>query len=196
MCGRYYIDDSTSREIERIVRQVNEKLVREREGREIMPSKAAPVIVGRNEEFAEELFVWGFPGIQKKGLIFNARSETALQKPMFRESIRARRCMIPAAGFYEWDSDKNKVTFEREDGRPLYLAGFYNEFDGQERFVILTTAANETMQDVHDRMPLILEENELNDWLFDDEKAEHLLKRKPCRLKKAGGYVQQTLDLW
>lgn len=196
MCGRYYIDDSTGREIEKIVRQVSERLAQMRKSGDVVPTQGALVIIGRNEEFAEELFVWGFPGIQKKGVIFNARSETALEKRMFSESVRKRRCVIPAAKFYEWDSDKNKVTFMREDGKVLYLAGFYGDFEGEERFVILTAEADEFVKDVHNRMPLILEEDELRDWIFDGEKAREMLRPKKIPLKKSGGYVQQTLDLW
>lgn len=61
--------------------------------------------------------------------------------------------MIPAAGFYEWSRQKEKNTFYRKDGKPLYLAGFYDRFDKEDRFVILTTVANASMRPVHDRMP-------------------------------------------
>lgn len=194
MCGRYYIDDDTAREMEKIVRQVDAKLWKEYSSRDICPTAAAPVILGREEEFAEEIFTWGFPGFDKKGVIFNARSETALEKRMFRESILVRRCVIPAKRFYEWDAHKNKFTFQSEDGKILFLAGFYNLYEGQERFVILTTDANETMKPVHSRMPLILESEELRDWIFDEYRAKELLHQIPARLKGSSEYVQQTLD--
>ena len=75
----------------------------------------------------------------------------------------------------------------------MFLAGFYNLYDGQERFVILTTDANETMP-VHNRMPLILEREEIGDWIFDDIRAKEILHQVPARLKGSSEYVQQTLD--
>ncbi len=80
---------------------------------------------------------------------------------MFRDSVLHRRCIIPAKHFYEWDSDKNKVTFLRKDKSVLYMAGFYNCFQGEDRFIIITTQANTSVQKVHNRMPLILEDKEL-----------------------------------
>ena len=77
---------------------------------------------------------WGFPQYQKKGLLINARAETALERKSFRDSVLHRRCVIPARHFYEWDSDKNKVTFFRKDAAVVYMAGFYNRFGDEERF--------------------------------------------------------------
>src|SRR5699024_8675572 len=80
---------------------------------DICPSQQAPVLTGEGGELHLELMTWGFlppAGEEKRegkgrpgGLIINARAETALEKRMFRDSIRSRRCVIPAAHFYEWD---------------------------------------------------------------------------------------------
>ena len=102
MCGRYYIDDETAREIEKLVRHLDRKMAVSGK-RDIYPSNAAPVITGHHDEFAEELFTWGFPGFGSKNLIINARAETAMEKRTFKESVRTRRCAVPAAGFYEWN---------------------------------------------------------------------------------------------
>ena len=69
--------------------------------------------------------------------------------------------MIPAKGFWEWNKSKEKFSFERTDSQVLFMAGCYDCIDGQDRFVILTTEANSSVKPVHDRMPLILERNEL-----------------------------------
>lgn len=61
------------------------------------------------------------------------------------------------------------MTFLRKDEPVLYMAGFYNQFQGEERFIIITTQANASVKQVHDRMPLILEKNELEDWIYDDK---------------------------
>lgn len=192
MCGRYYIDDETAREIERLVRHLDERL-RPGGKQDVFPSGQAGVITGYQNEFAAELYTWGFPGFDKKNLIINARSETALEKRTFSDSIRTRRCVIPAAGFYEWNKNKEKYAFQKPDGKTCYLAGFYKQFEDGIRFVILTTDANDSMKNVHGRMPLILDENELDAWLFDDSKTETILQKVPAELKKEAEYEQQTL---
>lgn len=105
MCGRYYIDDDTAREIEKIVREVDAKLQKQRVG-DIVPSQTATVITGKVPGFRSEEMNWGFPQYQKKGLLINARAETVLERKTFRDSVLHRRCIIPAKHFYEWNSSK------------------------------------------------------------------------------------------
>lgn len=192
MCGRYYVDDDTAREIERVVREVDEKIRRERAG-DIYPSRSAAVITGRKPHLSAEAMTWGFPRYQKKGLLINARAETVLERKMFRDSVLHRRCIIPAKQFYEWDSDKNKVIFLRENQLILYMAGFYNRFQDEDRFIILTTGANASVSPVHHRMPLILEEKELEEWVYDDAFLESALHKSPPLLERRQEYEQQSL---
>ena len=112
-----------------------------------------------------KLMVWGFPSF--KGVIINARGETALDKPMFRRSVIERRCIVPTTDFYEWDSEKRKYHFRLPGQDRLYLAGLWNVFQGEERFVVLTTAPNDTIIHVHDRMPVLLTDDEVMPWLHD-----------------------------
>ena len=100
--------------------------------------------------------------------------------------------MIPASGFYEWNRLREKNTFTRSNASVLYLAGFCDWFDNERRFVILTTAANESMIKVHDRMPLILEKEQLEDW-FDNEKMQVILRQGPVMLKRQAEYEQLSL---
>lgn len=193
MCGRYYIDDKTIEEIETLVRHLDQRLKTAQMG-DIYPSHRAPVITGYHDEFSSELFTWGFPGFDKKNLIINARSETVFEKRSFKDSILNSRCAVPVSAFYEWNSRKEKYTFTRPDKKGFYLAGFYKEFDGEERFVILTTEANDSMKGIHGRMPLVLEKSELKDWIFDITKAVSLLKKVPDALEKETDYEQQTFD--
>lgn len=199
VCGRYYVDDNTIREIERLVYQIDEKLKIEREKdrypSDIYPSYAAPIIAEENQKLLAKLFQWGYPHYKNKGVIFNARSETVLEKQMFRNSVKSHRCVIPAKSFYEWNKEKEKYTFLRPDCGILYFAGIYNQFSEENRFVILTTKANESMQKVHERMPLILEKNQIQDWICDDQAIEFILQQKPIELKSKTEYEQQTLDL-
>ncbi|MEE9587897.1 MAG: SOS response-associated peptidase [Hyphomicrobiaceae bacterium] len=105
--------------------------------------------------------------------LINARSETALEKPSFRAGIRHRRCLVPADGFYEWTGPKgNKqphLIRPRTEG-PMAFAGIWEHWMGPdgselESMAILTTAANETVQPLHDRMPVILEPENFALWL-------------------------------
>ena len=192
MCGRYYVDEETANEIEHIVRSVDSGTMRNLSG-DIHPSESAVVLTGRTLSLTSELMNWGFPGYQKKGLLINARAETALEKRMFRESILHRRCVIPARHFYEWDQEKNQVTFFREESPVIFMAGFYNCFQGQDRFIILTTAANAFVERVHDRIPLILEKQELEEWVYDEKYLDYALHKDSPMLQQYQPYVQQSL---
>ena len=198
MCGRFFVVDETTDAIERLVREVKVGLKEEQRTGDIHPTERAAVIsVGENGMIADRKR-WGFPSFEKKKVLINARTETVLERKMFRESVLSRRIIIPAAGFYEWNSQKEKATFTARDAHGespsvLYMAGFYKRFEEEDRFVILTTKANGSMRDVHDRMPLILEENEVEEWLYDDNGFEQYLYKVPRALYKEMEYEQQRL---
>ena len=192
MCGRYYVDDETAREIEKLVRDLDRKLQIERTG-DVFPSQKATIIKGQEHHLATEQMRWGFPGFENGKLLINARAESATERKTFRDSVRHRRCIIPAGGFYEWDKEKTKYSFERQDGAMMFLAGCYNLYEDGHRFVILTTAANPSMEPVHDRMPLILEPGEVKRWLLDDRGAEQILHNTPTLLDVSTEYEQLRL---
>lgn len=192
MCGRYYVDDETAREIEKLVRDLDRRLKMERTG-DVFPSQNAMILKGERNHLAAEQMRWGFPGFEKGKLLINARAETALERPTFRESVQDRRCIIPARGFYEWNKSKEKFTFERKETPVLFMAGCYNRYEGQERFVILTTDANSSVAPVHNRMPLLLEPEELKDWVLDDLAIEFLLHKAPVLLEQRAEYEQMRL---
>ncbi len=194
MCGRYYVDGETAREVAHIVKNTGAQATKMRTG-DIYPSHTAVVVNGSTAALKLEEMQWGFPQYKKKGLLINARAETALERKAFCASLLHRRCVIPAKHFYEWDPDKNKAIFYRE-GRPVvYMAGFYNCFSDQPRFMVLTTQANASVRPVHHRMPLILEEAELEDWVFDHHFMEYALSRTPPMLNREQEYEQQRLFL-
>ena len=197
MCGRYYVDDDTAREIEKLIRQVDEKMRKAETDHlqvgDIHPSEIAPVIVADHNELCCRWQRWGFPGFNGKQLIFNARSESALEKKMFRESVEHRRVVVPATWFYEWNKNKEKNIFYREEQPVLYMAGFYNRYKNEDRFVILTTAANESMKPVHDRMPLLLDRDEIKEWLFEDNLTENFLQKMPALLERRADFEQMSL---
>ena len=199
MCGRYYVDDDTAREIEKLVRQVDEKMRQTSaagihlQAKDIHPSELAPVITAEGDGLCCRWQKWGFPGFSGKQLIFNARCESALEKRMFREGVESRRIVVPAAGFYEWNKNKEKNIFYRKGQPVLYMAGLYNRYQDEDRFVILTTAANDSMKPVHDRMPLVLERDEIHKWLVQDQLVETFLCKTPVLLERQAEFEQMNL---
>jgi len=103
----------------------------------------------------------------------NARSETAGSSRMFRGALERRRCLVPADAFYEWRAmpdGKQPYAIARQDGAPLAFAGLWEGWRAPDgialrSFAILTTTANATMSALHDRMPVILEEEHWPVWL-------------------------------
>ena len=188
MCGRYTLcTDDEYQEIVDIVNEVSRNL--ESGGSamavgEIFPTNAVPVLAPVNGRAKPELFTWGFPNYYSKGVLINARSESVGEKPMFRQCLNSRRCVIPSTGFFEWDRSKQKFQFNLPDTGVLYMAGLYSAFEGENRFVILTTAANQSVADVHNRMPVILPKQDIGNWLFDTGKAAGILDRVPPDLIK------------
>jgi len=181
MCGRYLIEDEAYADIWELL---NDPIMAQNIARgEIFPAATAAVYT--NDGIAA--VKWGFPHWQNTGVIINARSETALEKNMFRKALRERRCVVPSNGFYEWRrvsgrKYKDKYLFRQPKDRMLYMAGMVSTFKdtlGVEysAFVILTTAANESVAPIHDRMPVILEPDERNWWLEDDVFMELALHR-------------------
>jgi putative SOS response-associated peptidase YedK len=93
-------------------------------------------------------------------LMMQARSETLKEKPSFRGLMGSNRCVIPVSGFYEWYA-KQKYGISREDGEPMYLAGLWDEWQGQKSATIITTEPSEFVGQFQERMPLVLETVEL-----------------------------------
>lgn len=197
MCGRYYVEDETVKEMEKLVHQVDERLKRElynrsdkQGGKDIYPTQNAPIVCSRQGQLYGTINRWGFPGYQKGQVLFNARSESALEKPTFRESVRSNRIAVPAAWFYEWSTDKEKHIFYQKEYPVFFMAGCSRIYQEETCFVILTTKANASMQPIHDRMPLLLEKEEVVPWILDNSKTEEFLHKKPCELDRRSDYEQ------
>ena len=143
---------------------------------EVLPSQRVPVLVAGEQKAAVGLMQWGYPSPGGSGLLINARRETAGEKPMFRDSLRLRRCAIPVTGYYEWARDTRQKFFLSQSGKRLqYLAGLYDLFEGTARFVILTAEANPSVSDLHHRMPVILRQAQVLTWLNDPVQARLIL---------------------
>lgn len=104
-------------------------------------------------------------------LLINARAETIAEKPAFREACRTRRCLIPISGFYEWtkDEDGKRWPWYIQGPQTLALAGVWQDWgpdsDRLRTCAVVTTKANETMSQVHHRMPVIIDQQDWGLWL-------------------------------
>lgn len=188
MCGRYLFSTQEYKEFQQIVRDAQRRSNGQHNelnfpAGDIAPTNEAPVLIASGYKVVAEFQRWGIPG-WRGGLMINARSETVCEKPMFRKSMVAQRCAIPASGYYEWDAGKHKYFFQIP-GKPIYLAGIYDNIEGVNCFVILTTSPNETVKDIHDRMPLILNHDQVRPWLTDAQSALGLLTIVPPALQRS-----------
>ena len=179
MCGRYgFYKDHTDSKAQAIVTML-EKLYPDTPCKtgEICPGDTAPAVVDRAGKILPVPAVFGFPGFRKGQLIINARSETAADKPAFAESLRERRVVLPANGFFEWShaGPKTKYYFTLDAAETIYLCGLYRLVEGAVRFVILTRPANESMLEIHDRMPVIVDDTAVRAYLTDREAAMEII---------------------
>lgn len=193
MCARYYIDNRIYGELEKFVGDMKENLSSAHGSKDLYPSQIAPILLQENDQLSLHYMNWGFPGSRSGDLIINARAETLLERSLFRDSALSRRCVIPARSFYEWNAKKEKATLSRPNHSTLYLAGIYNIFKNENRFTIITTAANQSVQSIHTRMPLILESHELEQWLFGSSFPSDLLTKVPDALENRYDYEQLSL---
>ena len=196
MCGRYHFSAELLDEIRDLTEQKDWKLELGVLDRDIHPGDTDPVITAAGDQGGSLRACrqkWGYPGPGGKGLVFNARSESVFEKRMFRDSVSQRRAAVPVSWFYEWNKNKEKFTFTKEGSRILFLAGFYGRYEDGDRFVILTTQANASMAPVHSRMPLVLEREQVREWILDSKKTKELLGQEPPRLARDCEYEQQTL---
>ncbi len=153
------------------------------------------------------IFRWGLvpywskdPSIGSR--MINARAETVASKPAFRSMLGRHRCLVVADGFYEWKrtpahrKSSTPFYFERTDGRPLTFAGLWDTWRDPDRpddpearlrtCTIITTEAGPDVADIHDRMPVIVEQDDIDDWLDRGEQdpgyAQAFLKSSPAGL--------------
>ena len=188
MCTRYWTEESP--ELRPIVEEMNRSpLVRKwhqicvvKDYGEMRPTDVVPVIApNRSGSRAVFPMKWGY---RVKTLLMNARSETAAEKPTFKEDWLKHRCIVPASWFCEWEhrlgSDGKKHTGDKYMIQPrgtaaTWLCGLYRIEEGLPYFVILTREPGEEIRFIHDRMPLIMPEQLVNEWIRPDVKPEELL---------------------
>ncbi|HLT58544.1 MAG: SOS response-associated peptidase [Limnochordales bacterium] len=178
MCARYTLTDTG----ELLLRQFRlaELPAGYRPRYNIAPTQAVTVVLNGQQRRAAQ-FRWGLIPFWAKDAsigrkLINARAETVAVKPSFRHSLRRRRCLIPADGFYEWqaqDGRKQPLRIVPATQTLLAFAGLWDRWqspEGEEVYscVIITTAANGFMRPIHDRMPAILSPADYDLWLDPD----------------------------
>ena len=180
MCGRYqFSSDRADENMLAIVRMMDRNYPGSYKTGEIFPGDTAPAVVEKQGRIIAVPAVFGFPGFQNNRLLINARSETAAEKRTFSDSLKYRRMIIPASGFYEWSKEstgrKQKYLFTVDAHRLIYLCAVYKVIERQYRFVILTREANESMIETHDRMPVIVKDSEVRSYLTDEGAAMQII---------------------
>jgi putative SOS response-associated peptidase YedK len=200
MCGRYAITTAPEA-IRRLFGYVEQPNFPPRYN--VAPTQPIPIV--RIEQGARHfaLVRWGLiPSWVKDpttfSLVINARSDNVMTKPAFRNAMRYRRCLIPADGFYEWQSagagQKRPFYIRRRDGLPFAFAGLWEVWSGpngeeMETAAIVTTDANRVLRPLHGRMPVILPPEAFDMWLdtrnVDADTVSALLVPAPDALLEA-----------
>jgi putative SOS response-associated peptidase YedK len=179
MCGRFALT-STPRQVRALFGYVEPAEFPPRES--IAPTEPIGVVLRQGGTRHFVLMRWGFlpEWVKDAGdfpLLFNARAESAGEKPAFRNAIRRRRCLVPADAFMEWrrqgtgrQAVREPFLASRADGAPMALGGIWETNQGPDgseidTVAILTTDANGTVSAIHDRMPVILEPRDFEAWL-------------------------------
>ncbi len=198
MCGRY-----TLVEVNGLQRRfaLEEALPDAPARYNVAPTQTLPVVVRHSPNHLEWMR-WGLVPFWAKdptigSRMINARAETVAEKPAFRNAFRSRRCLVPASGFYEWKREANGKTpyYIHLPNAPLFaFAGLHETWrDAQgtamQTYTIITTAANDLMAPLHDRMPVILHEEDEDLWLDPDatepERLLPLLRPYPAKAMAA-----------
>ncbi|MBP0968536.1 MAG: SOS response-associated peptidase [Oscillospiraceae bacterium] len=152
---------------------------------EIRPTNVVPVIAPDREGLRSVFPMrWGFR-IPGRSLIVNARTETAAVKPTFRDPWRQHRCAIPASSYIEWEHlttpegktrTGDRFSIHPADEPVTWLCGLYRIEDGLPVFTVLTRDPSESVSRIHDRMPLILPDKMIDDWIDPARRAEDMLE--------------------
>jgi len=185
MCGRYWIDidEAELRDIAKAAAAsaLPDEMSLMKTSGEIFPTDTVPVMIAPE---TYQPMQWGFTLDGKKQSIINARSESAMERPMFKTPMQRHRCLIPCNGFYEWDSRKQKYFYHPLGRGTLFLAGIWRMERGARlpRFTILTRQAVGDMADIHDRMPVIIPRELIDAWLLESSKIAEVMRQAVTEL--------------
>ena len=150
----------------------------------VAPTQQAPIIRQLEEVREVQQARWallphwvGKPS-DFKVTLFNARSESLLDKASFKRPFKSQRCLVPVSSYYEWGADKQPYYVHSDDGKPFGLAGLWDHWEkhGQAitSFTIITTEPNERMRALHHRMPAVLSPEDYEAWLSPESQPDEL----------------------
>lgn len=194
VCGRFNLRTDAASLVQMFLPALDASDVPPLEPRyNIAPTQSVAAITGGDrQDRSLRFFRWGLVPPWADSLtignrMINARSETVAEKRSFQKPFAARRCLIPASGYYEWlkleDGGKQPIHIHRPDDGLLAMAGLWEENrkadpEGKPVFTctILTTPANKQTAEIHDRMPVFVKPNDLDAWLDDDSPTDRLLE--------------------
>ena len=196
MCGRYALYGPVKRK--RVEDRWFDDLAALGSCYNIAPTEAAPVMRLVDGRPAVALLRWGLiPYWAQDAAIgnrlINARADTLAQKPAFRDAYRARRCLVPASGFYEWKrtaGGKQPWYVTSADGTTLAFAGLWERWrpaggEAVLSFTIITTDASAPIREIHERMPAIVQPEDFAAWLNGEDPRELL---RPCQTQMLMAY--------
>ncbi len=175
MCGRYYNFISN----DELSYLTNNELISDFCNFNIVPSSEIAIVIGNQVVNAK----WGFYPTWLKEMkdskpLINARLETVLEKKTFKTPFERRRCLILMSGWYEWKQEsesKIPYAFFKENNKVIKVAGIYNKrSDESIEACILTKNASSQIKDIHERMPVVLNEELLNYWNSYDTESKYL----------------------
>jgi len=202
MCGRYSFIQEDEMIRERFGVTVRSAIYKARYN--CAPTQKLAVI--SNENPGElSLYRWGLIPFWAKDLsignkLINAKSETILEKPSFKDSFKNKRCLVLSDGFYEWKKGTVKKPFRitRKDGAAFAMAGIWDKWtnpEGEEirSFAILTTRPNSLMEKIHDRMPVILDRETEKRWIENSSPEVLIEFLKPCDATSLIAYPVSSL---
>ena len=163
MCGRFTSTATTDELMRRFGVTILQNL---RPRWNIAPSQNSMVLVRDGLHLQAKTAAWGLPPTgPNKSFLINARMETVREKPTFRDAFSLSRCIVVASGWYEWSAPKTPWHIQLSDGGVMAMAGLLFQQGSQSRFVIMTSAADGKLAEVHHRQPLVLAAGTEMQWL-------------------------------
>lgn len=175
MCGRFYLDSVPLSIVEALI---DAEIAFTASG-QVYPTNEVAVAIRTDDGNEIAQMKWGWERSFSKQPLINTRSEEAWGKKTWSKAMYANRCIIPASGFFEWNQNQPRGKRDRYKISPFKADGFafgglyeINSETGEMFMSILTTAPNKKMAKIHHRMPVILEQDEFNNWFDSEDRAE------------------------